>query len=47
MDTNELKKNEYLDKINHGPYEAPYVAIAISLLIFLALTTTVVVLHIF
>lgn len=47
MDANKLQKNEYLDKINSVPYGAPYGAIVISLLIFLTLVTTVVVLGIF
>lgn len=43
MDTNQLKKNQYLDKVNH----APYVTIIISGLIFFSLFTFLLLMGIF
>lgn len=43
MDSNQLKKNQYLDKINH----APYGAIVVSGLILMVLLTAILLLGIF
>lgn len=43
MDTEQVNKNQYLDKINH----APYGAIVVSGLIFLSLLTAALLLGVF